>query len=345
MVSTLRAPRFQATSCPLCGETFDTPGGFRDHLFYVHDLLDDEGTETTLAVAPEPEPEPEPVATKITPTGDPPSPAAFSAAPPVSSGSWQLWLVPALVLAVVLELLVGIAGLNIVSDDAEATHVATAPTVPATVAPTASTTVPAPVHNPEADQRFAEKFAPKASDFPAGWTELSDTAIQAEDGGDDGGDAFSSCASNIEDPIASAAAGVDLAFGHDPSNAFGAAAVVADEATAANGLAAVRQVTNCVVVGMEQELKASLPRGVTFTHGAFTPLGWTSSADETVAQSMNITVVGPGGQFPLRVDVLGARKDRALFFLFITVVGTDPMPAQEKAMLASIVGRMQPTTI
>jgi hypothetical protein len=138
---------------------------------------------------------------------------------------------------------------------------------------------------------------------------------------------------------------VDVALAHEPSTAFGAAAVVADEATAAKGLSAVRAVTDCVVIGVEQELKASLPRGVTFTHGTFNPLAWSSSADETLAQSMNITLVGPGGQVPMRVDVIGARKDRALFFLFVIVGGAEPTVAQEKAVLASVTSRMEPKAI
>ena len=54
--------RFQTTACPLCRDEFDDPVEYREHLAFMHDLVDDEGAETTLPEAPCPnQPERRPV--------------------------------------------------------------------------------------------------------------------------------------------------------------------------------------------------------------------------------------------------------------------------------------------
>jgi hypothetical protein len=178
------APHYQSTSCPLCGETFDRPAGFRDHLFYAHDLMDDEGTETTLDVEPEPEPEPEPVAspmaaaaaaaiTPFAPSRPRRAPSVAPAADRTALEQRHLWLVPALILAIFVELLVSVGGLSVVAKDDSRTRVATAADTSsdgssgAAAAPTTPTTAPrAPAHDADADQRFAEQFAPQGLRLP-----------------------------------------------------------------------------------------------------------------------------------------------------------------------------------
>ena len=82
------------------------------------------------------------------------------------------------------------------------------------------------------------------------------------------------------------------------------------------------------------------------THGPFSSLGYPTYGDETVASSMPVTISGPGGQFPLRVDVLAVRRDRAVSFVLVDRPrANDLTPQQERGMLSAIADRMSPRAV
>jgi hypothetical protein len=60
---------------------------------------------------------------------------------------------------------------------------------------------------------------------------------------------------------------------------------------------------------------------------------------------MPVTVSGPDGRVPLRVDLLAVRRDRAVSYVMAIVGANDFTPQQERGMLSAIADRMAPRSI
>jgi hypothetical protein len=350
--------RLATRACPLCDEEFDASDAFRDHLAAEHGLEDDEGTETRLEELPpelEPEPELEPLA-PATPVPMPPADrdrfedAVFAVAPGAGGAHHDLHLdrrvLPALVVAIVVQLAAALLALAAVGGDQaeKVTSTATAPPAAglATATPSPSTTA-APLVDTRNDQARADRIALRASDLPVGWVSAAPTGGS---GGGAGSAQFDRCTSSVPDPITAAqTASTDSAFSNGMSAVFGSSVLVDKDTAALDGMSALRKVQACFGDAFEAEIRSGLPRGVTLSRGTFSSLGYPSYGDETITSSMPVTVSGPGGSIPFRVDILAIRQDRAVVLLFVVSAANGLTPAHERTMLAAIAARMAPNAI
>jgi hypothetical protein len=357
--------RFQTTACPLCSDEFDDPDEFREHLAFMHDLVDDDGAETTLPEAP-----PEPPAPIVVGPTEPVAPVPF--VPPVVAHPAltepvalrvDRRVLPGLVAAVVLQLVVALLGLAVVDGDSRdrlttaagstggsaasdsvAPAADPAPGAPAAApATTAPPTTAAPKVDTSGDQARADAFTIRASDLPAGWEELDAGDTSGEE---ESADAGPECTAANDPTETDALTGENSAFfARDIGAVFGGGMVLATEKDALRTMDVIRELTPCfgdqTLWGAEQEL----PEGVTMTHGSFSPLGYPTYGDETIATSMPVTVSGPGGSVPLRVDVLAIRRDRAIAFLLVMTGADELTPQQERGMLSAIADRMSPRAV
>ncbi len=183
----------------------------------------------------------------------------------------------------------------------------------------------------------------RASDLPAGWQEIDPN----DTGGDEGsGDEGPECTVPDDPTETDALTGeATTAFAQDMSFAFGGGLVLATEKDAGRTMAVIRQLTPCFGDQMLAGAEADLPDGVTMTHGAFAPLGYPTYGEESIASSMPVTFSGPGGQIPLRLDVLAVRRDRAIAFVMVITGANDFTPQQERGMLLAIADRMSPRAV
>jgi hypothetical protein len=358
---------FQTTACPLCSDRFDDPQEYRDHLAFMHDLVDDEGAETTLDEVPdEPEPEPEPAPeVLVLPRVERVEPVPF-VAPVVASASLtgpldvhvDRRVLPGLVVAVALQLAIAVLGLAVVDDGsaqkvdaaastrsaAEANGAATPEQADENPRDATATTVPpttaAPAIDTSNDKARADSFALRASDVPAGWQPSS------TDDADEGGDSGPDC-SVPGDPTETDAltAETDTAFESENSGVFGGAMMLKTDKDALRAMDVLRQIAPCLGEGVIAGAKESMPAGVNVSHGTFSPLGFPLYGDESVALSMPVTLSGGGMGIPMRVDLLAIRRDRADTFILAVIGANDFTPVQEKAMLSAIADRMSPRAI
>ncbi|MEY2478961.1 MAG: hypothetical protein QOG87_4276 [Actinomycetota bacterium] len=348
--------RFQTATCPLCGDAFDDPGEYRDHLAFMHDLVDDDGAETTLPEAP-----PEPPAPVVVPPLERVEPVPFvapAAAHPGLTGPVAVQLdrrvLPGLVVAVALQLVIALLGLVVVDGGNEAkVDAASGSTEAAEKARGAgvdpaeggTTTLPptttAPAVNTAGDQARADGFVLRAADLPAGWEELDPEAL-AEDSSSDAGAGCTVPDDPTESDALTGEAG--SAFLHDMSFAFSGALVLRTEKDAVRAMEVFRELMDCFaddfVAGVREGAE-----GATVTHGEFASLGYPMYGDETTASSMPVTVSGPGGRVPLRVDLLAVRRDRAVSYVMAIVGANDFTPQHERGMLSAIADRMAPRSI
>ncbi|MEY2566999.1 MAG: hypothetical protein QOE35_1528 [Actinomycetota bacterium] len=359
---------FQATACPLCHDSFEHPEEYRDHLAMIHDLVDDEGTQTKLTETPEPETEPEPAA------GPAPAPSAVpvlvTSTPHVSAepaaaltGSVDLRLdrrvLPGLVIAVAVQLVVALLGLAVVGGDGGAKNVATQSTAnerarstpaasggagaaasPSSTAP--ATTAP-PATDTHSDQARADLIAPRTADFPSGWTQVNPAALGGS--ASDDTSALDVCTVPDDPTNDPSIPSTPVALEHAASFAFGGSMILKNEADALRGMTILRETSRCLGDAIAKDTASSTPRGVTVTHGTFSSLGFSTYGDETIAMSMPMSFVGPGAAVPVRVDLLAVRRDRAVVFLMAIVGANDFTPAQERTALSSIADRMAPKSI
>ena len=358
--------RFQITACPLCADEFDDPAEFKDHLAFMHDLVDDEGAETTLPEEPEPEPvPPAPVVVGLT---EPVVPVPF--VPPARPALTEPVAVrvdrrvlPGLVAAVVLQLVIALLGLAVVDGDSSPDRLTTAagsaaggattdtsapaadpvPGAPAAApATTAPPTTAAPKVDTSGDQARADAFTLRASDLPSGFEEFDPDAGGDEEATEDGPEC---AAANDPTETESLTGETSSLFGMDVTVVIGGGMVLSSEKDALRTMDVIRELTPCfgdqMLFGAEEEF----PEGVTMTHGAFSSLGYPTYGDETIASSMPVTISGPGGQFPLRVDVLAIRVDRAIHFTVVIASPDEFTPQQERGMLSAIALRMAPRAV
>jgi hypothetical protein len=360
--------RFQPTACPLCHDGFDDPVEYREHLAFMHDLVDDEGAETTLAEAePEALPQPAPPAPIVAPLESVPVGAAWPARPALTDPvavRVDRRVLPGLVLAIALQLVLALIGLTLVGDDAASELTSASGPNEATVsshdgdpapgresarnagsagATTAPPTTVAPTVDTRGDQARADAFTLRTSDFPAGWQQLDPSDL----GGDeDTGDVGPDCTAPDDPTETDALTGESpTAFAHDTSFAFGGALVLRTERDAIRTMDVIRELTPCFGEQMLAGAGEGAPSGVSISHGEFSPLGYPTYGDETTATSMPVTFSGPGGRVPLRLDVLAVRRDRAVAFVMVIVGANDFTPQQERSMLSAVADRMAPRSI
>lgn len=336
----------QAAACPLCSDTFDDPADYRDHLAMVHDLVDDDGTETSLAEEREPEPEPEPVSPlpEAPPMTGHVSPATDEALTRSVDLEVDRRVVPALVVVVAVQLVLALLGVAVVDgrgpSEAVSAETAAASGDAAAPAGTVPPTTVAPVADTRNDQARADAAAPRASDFPAGWTQVDASELEG-----DGGESATENCTVPNDPTEDASlASAESAFAYENSFAFGGSVILENEADAIRGMAILRQLVDCMGDAIAKDAGSDLD-GVNVTHGAFASLGFPTYGDDSIALSMPMSFVGPGGSVPLRVDLLAIRRDRALVMLVTIVGANDFTPAQERSTLSAIAARMAPASI
>jgi hypothetical protein len=360
--------RFQATACPLCADEFDDPAEFRDHLAFMHDLVDDEGAETTLPEAPpEPPAPPSPVVVGPQERVEPvpyvaPAVAHASLTEPVAL-RLDRRVLPGLVAAVVLQLVVALLGLAVVDggspdrvtaaagsgtaaseDDAGGDHAeAGAPASAGGSATPAPPTTAAPKVDTGNDQARADAITVRAGDLPAGWRVFDPGADSGGDAATDGGPECT--AANDPTDTDSLTGEAYSGFVHDISAVIGGAMVLSTEKDAIRTMAVLRELTQCLGDQMLAGAEAELSEGLSMTHGSFSSLGYPTYGDETIASSMPVTIAGPGGRIPLRADVLAIRRDRAVAFIMVMTGANDFTPQQERGMLSAIADRMSPRAV
>ena len=342
---------------------FDEPVEYRDHLAFMHDLVDDEGAETTLPEEPEPEPEPEPASVVVGPT------ERVEAVPFVGPARLtepvalrvDRRVLPGLVAAVVLQLVVALLGLAVVDSgspdrvttaagasggtetDSDAPVAEAAPGEPAAApATTAPPTTAAPKVDTKGDQARADAYALRASDLPAGFQEFDPDAGGDESASDVGPECT---AANDPTETDSLTGETFSAFAKEISVVLGGGMVLSTEKDAIRTMSVIRELTPCLGDQMLAGAEAELPEGVTMTHGAFSSLGYPTYGDESIASSMPVTISGPGGQVPLRADVLAIRVDRAVHFTVAMTGANEFTPQQERGMLSAIAARMAPRAV
>ena len=358
--------QFQTTACPLCGDLFDDPAEYRDHLAFMHDLVDDDGAETTLPTEPEPEPESVVSAPVVVGPTERVEPVPFVApARPALTEPVALRVdrrvLPGLVAAVALQLVIALLGLAVVDSgspdrlttaagasagattDSDAPGTSAAPGAPAAApATTAPPTTAAPKVDTAGDQARADGFTLRTSDLPAGFAEFD-----PDEGGDDSSTEGGPDCTAANDPTEtdSLTAETFRGFAKDVTVVLGGGLVLSTEKDAIRTMGVIRELTPCFGDQMLAGGREELPRGVTMTHGAFSSLGYPTYGDETVASSMPVTISGPGGQFPLRVDVLAIRVDRAVHFVLAIASAEEFTPQHERGMLSAVADRMAPRPV
>lgn len=365
---------FQATACPLCGDDFDEPGAYRDHLAMMHDLVDDEGTETTLAEEPEPEPDPEPLrstdpvmarSVDHDAVADPDAVLDALPARRPARPALDRHLVPGVAIVLAVQLLVGLLGLAVVGGDGDgdkrvATEAAAsgasggsaaandrnAPGAPGAKdadnkAP--ATTAPPATIDTSHDQERADAINPRASDFPGAWEAIDPSELE---GGDEGDSATDRCLvaddPSNDDTLPQAGTGLQ----HELSFVFGGTVVLRTERDAERTMSILRSQAACMGDAMAEDFASGAEgSGANVTHGTLTSMGFPVYGDESIAQSMQMTVSGPGGSIPIRLDMLAIRRDRACVLLFSFIASNDLTPAQERGAMSAIEARMAPKAI
>ena len=252
-------------------------------------------------------------------------------------------VVPGLVVVVAVQLVLALLGVAVVDGGSPRTVSAETAAASGDAAAPAGTVPPttvAPVADTRNDQARADAAAPRASDFPAGWRQVDASELEG-DGGESATDNCTVPNDPTEDP---ALASAESAFERENSFAFGGSVILKNEADAIRGMAILRQLVDCMGDAIAKDA-GSEADGVQVTHGAFASLGFPTYGDDSIALSMPMSFVGPGGSVPLRVDLLAIRRDRALVMLVTIVGANDFTPAQERSTLTAIAARMAPTSI
>lgn len=338
--------RYEVAACPLCRAEFEDPEDYRAHLADEHDLVDDEGTETVLPKAAPVLPvlETAPSAEVLEPlppvTPPPPPPEAPVPAAPVATIVAKAPLpLAALAIAVAVQLLLGVLGLAVVGRDDDEVARSTVITEPS---PTTAAATPTTVADPAADQRRADAIALRPSDLPAGWSLDSDGAgsDSESEGNDEFDQEFDECASSIEGAGTDTTAEKEVTLSDGDNSVFGFVGLDQTSDAAVKSMDALGAALPCMAQAMTAGIKSELPRGVTVTNGPFTPAAVGKFGDQSDAQTMAITISGPGGKVGMRIDVFAVRKDRAIVFILAAVLNDGLTLAHERTMLASIASRM-----
>ena len=340
-----------AATCPLCDDDFDDAGSYRAHLAETHGLVDDEGTETTLdAVEPEAEPEPpiEP-APPATERDEEPGRvdgltlgAGAPATPPRHPAAAPIWLA----LLVVVQLLLGLAGLSAVGrDDEPAERVAAARGLVRAPVPTAPVNTAA---DPLLDQQLANGSVVRAGDLPPGWVELDRPRLEAE------GDRNAAAAGGRPAPCvaidameARATAIANSAFAFENSVLADDVAVYATEAEAGQAYSVLDANLACATDAAAIGVAASGARDglpLATASSQFQPMvGFPHHGDQSFAKTAHSSVMLPGfeGAGSLQIDVMVVRQDRAVATVVaMHIAGGSMSPAEERAAFASVADRM-----
>jgi hypothetical protein len=252
-----------------------------------------------------------------------------------------------LVLVIVVQLLVGVAGAATVGDDndADSSSVQTAAGGERDDAASGAGDTPAPTAapstvNPLLDQQLADQALVRVGDLPRGWVS-DDESVESDPVEDEAAleaAGQTECWDAANAPIADEeGAMAGSAFGNGLSGLFNEVQVFSSVEAAQRGVQAARNLTPCIAELFEFGVRQA---GGDMTVGELRPLGYPIFGDESVAVSLQGTVIAPDGRLPVRIDGLIVRKDRTVSWVTALVIGDTLSSADEKFLMEKLATRM-----
>jgi hypothetical protein len=253
-----------------------------------------------------------------------------------------------LVLVIVVQLLVGVAGATTVGDDSGDTDGDTSSVQAAAGADSstgAPTEAPAPsvapsTINPLLDQQLADQAVIRAGDLPRGWAPESDfgseeatsdeAALEAA-GQTDCWETANAAIAEEEGAMASAG------FSKDLSVVMSEVQVFSSEDVARKGVQAAQDLMPCMAELFQFGAREG---GAEMTIGSIQPLGFPVYGDESRAEWIQGTVIGGGGRLPVHIDSLIVRVDRTVSWVVVLSIGESLSQSEEKFLMQSLATRM-----
>jgi hypothetical protein len=358
----------RTATCPLCKDEFDDVVLYSTHLAATHGLIDDEGTETALPDVDDVEVGDEAeVAALDDEVAEPEAewgaddleldrermvvvstPERLPVAPAIPTR--RVMAAPAwLVLVIVVQLLVGVAGATTVGngsgDDTDGDTSSVQAAAGADSSTGARTEAAAPsvapsTINPLLDQQLADQAVLRIGDLPQGWAVDADAGDldPAEDRAALEATGQEACWASANAPIANEQGALaESGFRKDVNGVFSQVQVFSSEEMARLGVQAARNLMPCLAdaikVGIHDE-------GGELTLGAIQPLGFPPYGDESVAVTLQGTMIAPAIRVPLRVDGLIVRVDRTVVWVTTLLVGDALSQSDEKFLMQSLATRM-----